>query len=260
MLFNLFGCKNPNECYLSISPRSIEINANPGENLYFQLQGSSGVKLSRLSVLRTGNAQDTLLLDTAINVKSFSLNWLYKTPTSNTSSVTLVFTLTDEDGNVFKDQRKILINSSSVLTEYVNNMMYSMPNSLFNSFDLYSMAPITFDSLLFDSLPQLLPDIREFNNNPLASPFDVSGLFYSPSGGKFVKASNINYSSATKSDLVTLFNGSFNITTTTDSLKVGDVYAFKSNPSSTDSTICLIKIDQILFGSSPGKYVFAIKK
>ncbi len=259
-LFLGLGCKKPDSCYLDISPKGIEISANPGQNIYFQLQGSSGVKLSRLSILRTGNVQDTLLLDTAINVKSFSLNWMFKTPTTSTNNINLVFTLSDEDGNVFKDQRVIILNTSSALVENINNVMYSKANALLNSFNLSSLNPITYDSLLFDSLPQLLPDLRELNNNPLASQFDVSGLFYSPSGGKFVKANSVNYSIATQSDLQSLFNGNFNETAITDSLKVGDIYAFKSNASAANQVLCFIKIDQIIFGSSPGKYVFSIKK
>lgn len=254
------GCKKPDGCYLTISPKEIEINANPGENVFFQLQGSSDVKLSRLSILRTGNGQDSILLDTAINLKSISLNWAYKTPSTSTNNVSLIFTLSDEGGNVFKDQRLIVLNSTTVLTEYVNNVMYSMPNTLLNSFSLSSLTPISYDSLLFDSLPQLLPDLRELNNNPLASAFDVSGLFYSPSGGKFVKANSVNYSLATKNDLQTFFNGNFNETVITDSLKVGDIYAFKSNAASTNQVLCFIKIDQIFFGTTPGKYVFSIKK
>lgn len=246
---------------LDVSPRELEIGGEPGELILFRINASSDAVLEQFTITRVGNFPDTILLDTLINGKSFSLNWGVNTPQNVNQDIHLLFRIIDEDGSVSTEQRVIRPAFQNTLQEFTNNIMFSYANASFNAYDLNTVNVVTYDSLLFDSLPELKPDLREFNNNPLATPFDLSGLWYSPSGGKFVKTGSLNFSSANKADLVNYFNGNFIQTNFTDSLEAGDIYAFRSKPDSAGSFYCLIRIDQVNFnGSSPANYVFSVKK
>jgi hypothetical protein len=238
----------------------LEIEGNPGESVVFRINATSGVPLDRFTIVQSGNLSDSVLIDTIVSGKSFSLTWNVRIPEITEDAIQLVFSIVDEDGNVNTDQRLIRPVIQNTLVEYNNNLMYSCFNTSFNAFDLKTILTVTYDSLLFDSVPALLPDLREFNNNPAATPFDISGYWYSPSGGKFVKTTSLNFNGVSKSDILNYFNGGFIGSNLTDSLHVGDIYAFKSVAGTSGSFVCLIKIDKIDFGSTPARYLFSVKK
>lgn len=261
LCFLSLSCRKEDSLLLKITPEELEIPVEAGDDVHFRISVSSPSPVSRLIIESIGNGMDSVLLDTVPMTKSFFMNWSYQTPINSLKNVQLLFRAINDAGDEFTAQRLLVVQMDDALSLIYDNLMYSVKNGSFNSFDFFSMSSVTYDSSLFDSLQGLLPDVREFNNNPNATPNEISGFWYSPSGGKFVKTTSVNFSNIKKEELLGFFNGSYNPLNYTDSLQVGDIYAYKSAANDTTPVVCLFRIDEMIFGpNTQARYKFSVKK
>lgn len=258
LLTSILGCREKENIFLGITPAELEIQVNAGDPVYFRIDASSDISLRTCTITRIGNALDSVILDTVFNSKSFYKSFAFQTPPGSTNEIKLLFKLTDEDGNVASAQRIIFPTNTGLLAEYTNQLMYTFYSANLNAYNFSQISAVTYDSALYAANPSLKPDLRELNNDPNATPFDLSRLWFSPSGGKFVKTASLNFSTATNSQVTGFFDGNYIETNFTDTLQIGDIYAYKSG--GTIPFYCLIKIDQLNSGSGPASYVFTVKK
>lgn len=256
------GCRKQDSLTMDITPRSLEVEIEAGQSVFFRVNISSTSPVSRFMITRIGNNEpDSIMLDSMPGTKNFSINWGLKTVKNATKPIQLLFKAIDDKGNEVSNQRLVIPTLKNSLLLFSNNIMFSSGNLNFNAFDLNQMAAVTYDSLLYDSLPNMKPDIRELKNSKINNPEVATRYWYSPSGGKFVKLQGVNFENTSKTELMSVFSGGYPMLNYTDSLKVGDIYAFKTALTDPDQMVCLLKIESIASGAGIlAKYVFSVRK
>jgi hypothetical protein len=247
---------------MEITPKSLEVEVEAGQSVFFRVNISSTSPIARFIITRIGNnAPDSVMLDSMPGSKNFTLNWGLKTDKNSTKTIQLLFKAIDDVGNEISNQKLVIPSQKNSLVLFPDNIMFTSGSLKFNAFDLNQMTAVTYDSLLYDTMPNMKPDIRELVNSKMSNPEMATHYWYSPSGGKFVRLQSISFENVTKTELMSVFSGGFPMLNYTDSLKTGDIYAFKTSITDPEQMICLLKIESIV--SNPGtlaKYVFSVKK
>jgi hypothetical protein len=136
---------------------------------------------------------------------------------------------------------------------YSNREFYSRDNLLFTAFSLVDAEALTPDDLNVSQ-----QDLAEFSNDTLVNPYALSYRWYSPSGCGIVKASNLNFNTATRDVLDVTYNASVPLQYT-DSLIAGDLYIFQKTLDSIPQYYLLQVVD-FRSGTLPGRYIFNLKK
>jgi hypothetical protein len=247
---------------MDITPKSLEVEVEAGQSIFFRVNVTAPVSIVKFTITKIGNNSfDSILLDTIPGTKSFSVNWGLRTNKNATSNIQLLFKAIDENGNEVADQRLVIPGLKNNLILFANNTMFCSGNAIFNAFDFNDMAAKTYDSALYDTLPNLKPDIREFSSTKINNPEIASRYWYSPSGGKFIKVHGMDFENVTKTELVNIFSSGLPVLQYTDSLKTGDVYAYKTALTDPNPVLCLLKIESIVSGQGIlAKYVFSVRK
>lgn len=259
---SFWGCRKQDSLIMDLTPKALELEVEAGQSIFFRINITAPVKIVKFTVTKIRiNAPDSILLDTLPASKSFSLNWGLKTKKNSNENIQLLFKAMDENGNEVSDQRLVKSAVKNTLVLFSNNTMFSAGNTSFNSFDLNEMTAKTYDSALYDTMPNLIPDLRELaitkdNNAEIATKY-----WYSPSGGKFIKIQGLNFESASKTEVINVFSSGLPALQYTDSLKVGDVYAFKTAITDPNPLTCLLRIENIVSGNGIlAKYIFSVRK
>ncbi len=248
------SCKKKNDKpVVIVTPSDFRISGLPGEVKDWNISVTSEVKLARLIVkIQPENAFETVYKDTFLYTKNFSYKLQYLIPAAYAGKLLYFsFSAVDEDGNEGLALKQIQV-GDELLTEYTGLQFLTRSNPGNNAFDLDSLDQT---SAFNDSTVR---DIQEYaTDTTLQYP---TALWFSPAGGKFVKANNYDYGNATLLTAKNIYEGSIQMDIT-DSIVANDVYITKLG-SNTTSKYVVLKI--ISVNDNPGNnfdnYTFNVKK
>ena len=253
------SCKKENDpALILISPLQNTYYTNPDKILTFDISCSSNTNLSHLIITsKTETTFSEKILDTLLSSKNFEMTYQYKAPVVyDTTKITLIFTLTDIDGN--KNSIAKIINvtiEDIVLSETAGHQMFSHNSTNYDAYNLLTGLPI--HSQLSDSSIIHIIDasIDSINHNTL------SRKWMSLANLKFVKFNDFNYANATISSIKNAYNAGLK-NQFVDNLTDGDIIITKLGNSSIDTGFIAIKIINIIDADSTinDKYIFNIKK
>jgi hypothetical protein len=248
------GCKKKNDKpVIIVTPADFRISGLPGDIKDWNISITSEVKLARLIIkIQPENDFETTYKDTLLYTKNFTYKLQYLIPPSVAGKLLYFsFTAIDEDGNEGLALKQIQV-GDELLTEVSGLQFFTRSNPGNNAFDLENLVQT---SAFNDSTVR---DIEEFTGDSTLQ-YPV-GYWYSPAGGKFVKANTYDYGNATLLSAKNVFDNSIQ-TDVTDSLVSGDTYIMKLG-SMTQNKYVVLKVINI--NDSPGNnfdnYTFNVKK
>jgi hypothetical protein len=253
VLLLVFGCnKDKIALYISFSPSSKVFSVNESEfSVNCKVGSSEGLDELKVFVSTSQTAEH---LDTSYTLagKSTSLVYVFnRFSRFNAGDIVYArFVVSANDGSIVEDVLRFDIQSSADFTTYTNQSFFSANSTLFNAYSIENPSSVTFDM----NNPSM-SDLRELVNDTISDPSYISYRWYSPSGGLFVKANNINFNQVTPADVTVIYNNSFP-TAFSDSLVVGDTYILFS-PSNRYS---LFRVSAIGNSGGAGHYTFDLRR
>jgi len=259
LLITLFtinsSCKKEIEKpYFIVTPEGLRQNADPGDVVTYNITVKSGSRLNKFRIyLQPENQFEALYLDSNISTSNFNYRFQYQVTNAFSGKLLeLRFNAIDEAGNSVDYIRQIQV-GDILLSLSTGHTMYSRPNLNSNSFNLIDLQNES--SSIADSSTR---DLEEFTaDTTLQHP---ARIWFSPAGGKFVKANNFDFGNASVESAKDAFESSIQ-SDFTDSLWVNDIYIHKITRTSLPQYV-VIKIKEIRdsAGIANDYYGFDIKK
>lgn len=263
ILFCFGSCKKDKNspALLFISPASGYINAVPAQVVIFTVNGSSeAIPLSNF-IIRTKIPLSgyTVLVDTALSNKSFSMQYEYLVPSfSQSTSIQVEFILNDRDGNETKVARSINVSIQAVngLTETTGHEMYSAVSGKEDAYNLVAGTP-----LFSQSAPLSNQHIRDSTINDSLGTYLLSNKWFSPAGLKFVRFVDFDYANATYTSLKQSYEAGIQKSFISN-ITAGDIILMHLPASDPDSGYAAIKLVYVIDTDSSDfdRYIFNIKK
>lgn len=237
-----------------VEPQGLIQYGNPGDVITWSISASSEVKLSRFIVKITPeNDFETTYKDTGLYSKEFTFLLQYKIPQGYAGKLLYFnFTVIDEDGNSSIGLKELQV-GDQLLSEYTGLQFRTISNLSNNAFDIEALAQT---SAMDDST---MRDIEEVRDTTI-SPDEFSYKWFSPAGGKFVKANTYNYGEATLLTAKAIYDGSVP-QSITDSIAPQDIFITRLGSTASEK-YAVIKVVSI--NNNPSNindtYTFNIKK
>jgi hypothetical protein len=249
-----YSCKEKNEKpIIQIEPESLILYGVPGDVISWNISASSEVKLARLLIrIQPENDFQTTYLDTLLYSKTLTLFFQYKIPAAYAGKLIYFnFTVIDEDGNEAVGLKELQV-GDQLLTEQTGLQFFIRSHLSNAAFDLEGTQSV---ASFADSS---LRDIQEFTADTLSE--NPTSKWFSPAGGKFVKANNFDYANATLLSAKNLFDGSIQMDIT-DSLIPNDILITKLGSNNLEKFV-VIKFVSVtnVPGNNLDTYTFNIKK
>ncbi len=257
VVFFLTSCKKnklEDKITLSISPVETFITVTSGQTKIFTITGNSPVKLQRLKITyKTGGGALSTLLDSTLEVKSFTMQYPFQVPDygSQNVSLSLYFELTDSDGNSISASKGLDVTfADRALTSISGNELYSRLSGQPSAYNLVLSTSLVFSS----------PYTEDMNITDSLQADSLSYSWISPSGGLFARKNSFDFGAATLLSLKNAYEATAK-TNKISGLKIGDIILYKQIYG-TEAFYAAIKITDIQnnTGSANDKYMFNIKK
>lgn len=259
ILLTLFSCKKENDpALILISPSQFSFVVHSSDILTFNINCSSNSNLKSLVITsKTETTFTQTILDSAISSKAFEFNYEYKVPVVfDSTKITLVFTLTDVDGNKNSIAKVLYVSSIyKNLTETSGHIMYSHCTTNFDAYNLLTALPIH-SNLTDSSLTHIMDaSIDSVNHNTL------SRKWISPAELNFVKFNTFDYANATTLSLKNAYIAGLKDQFVSNIVD-GDIILTKLGNPAIDSGFVAIKVISVIDADSTlnDKYIFNIKK
>jgi hypothetical protein len=259
ILVLLFACKKKevDQFYIIFSPAADVISVDL-ESLDMNLKLYSSEGLSTLDVYLSSDQRPEQLAFSKTYSGSISENstvTLDFSPDFNRgTSVYGKFVLTDIQGKRLEYLKRFDLTQEVSLSLVEDASFFSRNSELFNAFSLEQASSLNFDG--FNS--QGLADLVELTNDTSTNPYQLSYKWYSPTQCGIARVPNLNFNEVTKDQLGVVFESNVCMDYT-DSLVVGDVYVFKKNITGAPRYF-VVKITGMESGSTPGRYIFDLRK
>jgi hypothetical protein len=249
------SCKKENNTpVLLITPTALRQTANPEDVVIYNLSVTSNTRLSFFRIyLQPQNSFEVLIHDSSLVTKNFSWKYQYLVPKETAGKLlTFRFNVIDENGTETNVLRQIQVGDVSLVLS-TGLEFFSRPNVSNNAFDLENLVQTT--AAISDSS---LRDLQEYTaDTTLQSPVHY---WFSPAGGKFVKANTFDFGNASLVSAKNAFESSIQ-KDVSDSLEINDIYITRIGGISPAS-YAVIKITGIVDqpGITQDKFVFDVKK
>jgi len=252
------SCKKEDEqSYILFSPAEYVIPVD-GDSTSLSLNLFAGQGLSSLSVsLGSDNRPERSVYSKSFSgakSENLTVTLVFTPDFSRGSSVYGKFVLIDNTGKRMEYLKMFVLSDQVSLSLHQNVSFFSRDAELYNAFSFNQVSALTFDGIN----NQGLADLVEFSNDTVNDPYQLSYRWYSPSECVMAHAPNLNFYEVTSEQLKAVFDASEPLSFT-DSLEVGDIYVFKKlfpdNP-----RYYAVKLKSFESGSTPGKYVFDLRR
>ncbi|MBI4945941.1 MAG: hypothetical protein HY840_06025 [Bacteroidetes bacterium] len=262
LVLGIGSCKKDKNspALLFVYPETSTINLTPHQIFTFTIDGSSdAAPLNRFMIRSKIPLQSyTLLLDSSLSTKKFSLQFEYQAPSfPQSTSITMEFILTDQDGNETKIARGIHVASSgSTLIETAGHELYSSLSGKEDAYDLAKGLPIFSKTASISS--QHLRDSTVTDTNKT---YLLSKKWFSPAGLKFVRFVDFDYANATSVTLKQSYEAGVKKDFLSN-IAVDDVILTRFPSNNPDSGYVAIKLIYVIDADSCDfdRYIFNIKK
>jgi hypothetical protein len=249
--------KEGEQMYIVFSPTD-DVIAVDQDSTSITLNLFAGEGLASLNVyLGSENEPERSVLSKSFSgskSENINVNLVFTPDFNRGTSVYGKFVLTDNTGKRLEYLKRFDLSEELSLSLHQNVSFFSRHSELYNAFSFNQVSAITLDGIN----NQGLADLVELSNDTANNPFQLSYRWYSPSNCVMAHAPNLNFYEVSAEQLKAVFDASEPLSFT-DSLEVGDIYVFKKlfpdNP-----RYYAVKLKSFESGSTPGKYVFDLRR
>ena len=249
--------KEGEQMYIVFSPTE-DVIAVDQDSTSISLNLFAGEGLASLNVfLGSENEPERSVLSRSFSgpkSENITVNLVFTPYFNRGTSVYGKFVLTDNTGKRLEYLKRFDLSDQAALSLHPNLSFFSHDAELYNAFSFNQVSAINFDGIN----NQGLADLVELANDTVNNPYQLSYRWYSPSKCVMAHVPNLNFYEVTAEQLKAVFDSSQPVSFT-DSLVVGDVYVFKKLFSDTPRYYA-VKLKSFESGSSPGKYVFDLRR
>jgi hypothetical protein len=249
------SCTKENEKpFIVVKPDDIAIGTFANEKLVFYIDVYSDVALQKFIITKKfAGEKETILLDSNLFVKNFSLEWAFLTPEDSEEDLLIFFNAIDNNGAQTKLGRRLKF-SGTQFNETTGLKLYSFNSNGQSAFNLKSLQPVTLSA---DSTLRDLEEVQENKNNE-----HLSLKIGSPSGCRFVKFNDYDYGNANSQTAKSAFSAGVALSEMTN-IKLNDIYIVKvPYGNGTEDTYAVLKFTGLFDndGTVDDFYEFSVKK